>query len=98
MNDSKLKKDVSRYFDDRLRDAGPIAFDDVVKDSNSPRAVAAVGVAVVVVGITAWLWPPQTSTLTEELMATAHWQSDTDVFLDYAGRHFLYELPDLEIK
>ncbi len=98
MTNSTLKKDVSRYFDDRLRDAGPIAFDDVVPGSNNARTAAAVGLTVVVVGIVVWLWPPQTSTLTEELMTTTYWQSDTDVFLGYQGRHFLYELPDLEIK
>ncbi len=97
MTDSTLKKDVSRYFDDRLRDAGSIAFEDVAEVSNMWTAPVVV-LAVVLVGITALLWPPQTPTLTEELMATTRWQSDTDVFLDYEGRHFLYELPDLEIK
>ncbi len=97
MANSTLKKDVSRYFDDRLRDAGSIAFEDVAEVSNMWTAPVVV-LAVVLVGIIALLWPPQTPTLTEELMATTRWQSDTDVFLDYEGRHFLYELPDLEIK
>ena len=97
MANSTLKKDVSRYFDDRLRDAGSIAFEDVAEVSNMWTAPVVV-LAVVLVGITALLWPPHAPTLTEELMATTRWQSDTDVFLDYEGRHFLYELPDLEIK
>ena len=98
MTNSTLKKDVSRYFDDRLRDAGSIAFEDVSGRSINTLVAPTVALAVVLVGIIALLWPPQTPTLTEELMATTRWQSDTDVFLDYEGRHFLYELPDLEIK
>ena len=98
MTDSTLKKDISRYFDDRLRDAGSIAFDDVTGRSNNMWTVPAVVVGVGLVGIVTWLWPPQTSSLSEELLANTRWQSDTDVFLDYEGRHFLYELPDLEIK
>lgn len=98
MSNSTLKKDVSRYFDDRLRDAGSIAFEDVAQVSNNMWTVPAVVLAFVLVGIIALFWPPQTPTLTEELLATTHWQSDTDAFLDYEGRHFLYELPDLEIK
>ena len=98
MTNSTLKKDVSRYFDDRLRDAGSIAFEDVAGRSINTWVAPTVALAVVLVGIIALLWPPQSPTLTEELMATTRWQSDTDVFLDYEGRHFLYELPDLEIK
>ena len=98
MTDSTLKKDISRYFDDRLRDAGSIAFDDVTGRSNNMWTVPAVVVGFGLVGIVSWLWPPQTSSLSEELLANTRWQSDTDVFLDYEGRHFLYELPDLEIK
>ena len=98
MTDSTLKKDISRYFDDRLRDAGSIAFDDVTGRSNNMWTVPAVVTGVGLIGIITWLWPPQTSSLSEELLANTRWQSDTDVFLDYEGRHFLYELPDLEIK
>ncbi|MCZ6639933.1 MAG: hypothetical protein O7F71_00020 [Gammaproteobacteria bacterium] len=98
MSNSTLKKDVSRYFDERLRAAGSIAFDDVAEVSRNTWTVPAIVSVVVLVGIIALLWPPQTPTLTEELLATTHWQSDTDAFLDYEGRHFLYELPDLEMK
>ncbi len=98
MSNSTLKKDVSRYFDDRLRAAGSIAFDDVAEVSNNPWTAPAVALAVVLIGTVALLWPPQTPTLTEELLATTRWETDTDAFLDYEGRHFLYELPDLEMK
>ncbi len=97
MTDSTLKKDVSRYFDVRLRDAGSIAFDEVADNSTNTWKAPAVVITIAIIGVAIWLWPSQTPTLADELMVTTSWQSDTDVFLDYQGRHFLYELPDLEI-
>ncbi len=98
MSNSTLKNDVSRYFDDRLRDAGPIEFDAVTVQPSSNWHIPAFVAIAALIAITAMLWPARTSTLSDQLLATTRWQSDTDVFLHYEGRHFLYKLPELEIK
>ena len=98
MSNATLKNDINRYFDDRLQSAGPIEFDDVTGRAVPDWPLAALVAAAVVVGITAWQWPGPSSTLKDELIATTSWHSDTDVFLEYQSRRFLYETPKLEIE
>ena len=92
-----LKQDVTQYFDARLEAVPPIEFEAVAprRRSHLPVFAAAAVLAVAVAG--SWMLASSRteSRLASQLLASSHWQSETDVFITYSGRSVYRDLPTI---